>query len=110
MDMIAVRAESPLLRDGKLVVTLDFPYPSANSDSPWAGNWNRPGAHTSELVLRANQDSADIRRKADASNYNVLVAWSKGCEFSRWPEAAIGKHTFRLSGDKTGRMEFGHFR
>ena len=106
LDMIAVRAESTLLRDGKLVVTLDFPYPSANSDSPWAGNWNRPGAHTSELVLREGQDSADIRRKADASNYHVLVAWSKGCALTQWPEAAIGKHSFRLSGDKTGRMEF----
>ena len=105
LDMIAVRAESLLLRDGKLVVALDFPYPSANSSSPWAGDWNRPGAHTSELVPAAGQDSAEIRRRADASNYHVLVVWSKGCAFSQWPEATIGKHSFMLAGDRTGRME-----
>jgi len=106
LDLIAVRAESPLLRDGKLVVALDFPYPSANNSSRWAGDWNRPGAHTTQLVLREGENRAQIRRTADASNYHVSVAWSDGCSFRPWPKAALGEHGFMLAGNKAGRLEF----
>jgi len=88
LDLIAVRAESPLLRDGKLVVALDFPYPSANGGPQWAGDWNRPGAHTSELALREGENHAGILRTADASAYHAAVAWSRGRVFRKWPEAA----------------------
>jgi hypothetical protein len=85
LDLMAVRAESPLLRDGQLVVALDFPYPSANSSSPWVGDWNRPGAHSSELTLRAEERRADIRRAADGATYPVRVAWAEGGAFTEWP-------------------------
>jgi hypothetical protein len=119
LDLIAVRAESPLLRDGRLIVALDFSYPNANNGAPWVGDWNRPGAHVSELTLPVGEDHADIRRSADSSTYHVRVAWSKGCAFNQWPEVppnapegqpsavqpAGWKHSFRLSGDKAGRLE-----
>ena len=34
LDLVAVRTQSPLLRERRLVVALDFPYPSGNSGSP----------------------------------------------------------------------------
>jgi hypothetical protein len=105
LDLIAVRAESPLLRDGQLVVALDFPYPSANSSSPWVGDWDRPGAHASELTLRAEERHANIQRAADAATYNVRVAWAKGCVFTPFQPAAR-RHTFKLTGDNSGRLEF----
>ena len=112
LDLIAIRAKSLLLRAGKLVLVLDFPYPSEKSGPHWVGDWNRQGAHSSELVLREGEDHAEIRRKADASTYRVGVAWSKGCTFTRWPEAASGNkklatvnHSFLLSAGSDGRME-----
>ncbi|HNU50746.1 MAG TPA: hypothetical protein PKJ98_07505 [Verrucomicrobiota bacterium] len=105
LDLIAVRAESPLLRDGVLVVALDFPYPSANNSAPWVGDWNRPGAHASELTLRAKERHADIQRAADAATYHVRVAWAEGCVFTQFQSAAW-RHTFKLAGDNSVRLEF----
>ena len=106
LDLVTVRAESPLLRDAKLVLSLDFPYPSIDNKLPWTGDWNRPGAHASDLAPRTGETRADIRRTADDSSYQVGVAWSKGCTFSQSSEPAAGKHTFAVAGDPTGRIEF----
>ena len=132
LDFIAMRAESPLLREGQLVVALDFPYPSVNSSSPWVGDWNRPDAHTSELTLHTAERQAAIRRTADAATYQARVAWAPGSTFGRWSEVTPRKtlaiasarygngdawldvtrqpatwtHTFRLTGDDAGRLEF----
>ena len=106
LDLIAVRAESTLLREGKLVVALDFPYPSVHHGSAWAGDWHRPEAHTSDLVLRESADHAEIRRTADASTYYASLAWSAGCALRKWPEAAGAKHGFILAGGKDARLEF----
>jgi hypothetical protein len=38
VDLVAVRAESPLFREGKLAIALDFPYPTADGSGPWAGD------------------------------------------------------------------------
>lgn len=86
-DVIALRADSPLLRDGKLVVGLDFPYPSVNNRSAWTGDWDRPEAHASTLVSGSLSNRAEILRIADAAEYRVAVAWSRGCAFTAWGEA-----------------------
>jgi len=116
LDLVAVRAESQLLREGQLVVALDFPYPSVNNTSPWVGDWNRPAAHTSGLTVHANARRADIRRTADAATYQVSVGWGEGGVFGKQIEVEDGKplaiqtaawtHTFRLMGDRSGRLEF----
>jgi hypothetical protein len=102
LDLIAVRAESPLLRDGKLVVVLDFPYPGEKGGAPWTGDWNRPAAHTSELALQDGKERADIQRTADASTCHVSLTWSKGCALRKPPQS----HSFTLTGEATERMEF----
>lgn len=86
LDLVAIRAASPLLRDGRLVIAIDFPYPAANNSSPWVGDWNRPGAHTSELKALPDEYRAEIDRIADASSYHVNISWSKGCTFGKRPE------------------------
>jgi hypothetical protein len=91
LDLVAVHAESPLLLEGHLVVALDFPYPSANSGSPWVGDWNRPGAHGSDLRFRTKESRADIRRTADAAAYQVSVGWARGSAFGKWSEDASQK-------------------
>ena len=115
LDIIAVRIVSTLVRDGKLVLALDFPYPSVNNRLPWIGDWNSPGAHASDLVPREGDNYAHIRRTADSSTYHATLRWAGGCAFSPWPEsvgrkkesqAAIGKHSFMISGGKDGPLEF----
>ncbi len=102
LDLIAVRIESTLLSDGKLVVAIDFPYPGINSSSPWVGDWDRPEAHTTELMLLRNERRADIHRTADASTYRARVTWSDGCSFG----PMVGKHSFILSAGKSTLLEF----
>jgi len=104
LDMIGVRIDSPLVRDKKLVVALDFPYPSANSEAPWVGDWDRPQAHASTMELCEGSNRAGICRTADASTYHVGVGWSKGSTFREWPEAG-SSHRFMVSGGTTGPME-----
>ena len=113
LDLIAVKADSPLLREGKLLVMLDFPYPNENGGPQWAGDWNRQAAHASEMVLRNGENRADIRRSADASTYHASVAWAKGCSFGVWSEPAGGlqepaivTHRFRFSCGSDGPLEF----
>lgn len=113
LDLIAVKADSPLLREGKLIVMLDFPYPNESSGPHWAGDWNRQAAHASEMVLRSGGKRADIRRAADTSTYHASVAWAVGCAFGAWPERAGGRrepanfnHRFRLSCGSDGPLEF----
>jgi len=103
LDLVAVRAESSLLRERQLVVALDFPYPSVNSGSPWVGDWNQPASHRSDLTLHADQQRAEIRRTADAATYQVSVGWAGKPLVS---QAAEWKHTFKLAGDASGRLEF----
>lgn len=85
LSLVAFRAESPLLRDGSLLVALDFACPCANARSPWVGDWARPEAHSS-LVLSKDEQQADIRREADDSVYHAGVAWGKGCAFDKCSE------------------------
>ena len=86
LDLIAVRAQSPLFRESQLVVALDFPYPSTDSKLPWVGDWNRSDSHVSELALRVDERRADIHRTADAATYHVCVVWAQGCGFARGTE------------------------
>ena len=82
IDLVAVRAESSLLREGRLLVAMDFSYPCANGGS-WIGEWNRSDAHASELLPQSGL-GAVIRRKADDAAYYSGVAWSEGCAFGKW--------------------------
>ena len=79
LDLVAVRVESALLYYGRLVVVLDFPYPNVQGGPHWAGNWDHPEKHGSNMVMANSNNRADIHRTADASTYTVSIAWSKDC-------------------------------
>ena len=103
-DLVAIRADSALLRDGKLMIVVDFPYPAA-IDGQWAGDWNRPEAHRSELRPGPSGGDAIIRRTADASMYQVSANWSAGGTLSKWPTEAGWEHSFMLTAGKDGPLE-----
>jgi hypothetical protein len=115
LDLVAVRMESALLRQGRLVVVLDFPYPTVKGGPHWAGNWEHPEKHRSDMTVADGSNRADIHRTADSSTYTVSVAWSQDGAFRKWPASAAKKlammpegsqHTFILSGGKSDRLEF----
>jgi hypothetical protein len=101
VDLVAVRAESPLLREGKLAVAIDFPYPAAGDAGSWAGDWNRPTAHASELIPAPGEDRATILRRADASACAVSLVWSAGCALRK----GQAEHRFILSAGGAGPLE-----
>jgi hypothetical protein len=73
-DLLAVRVESPLLREGRLAVSLAFSY--GNADWADAADWDNPDRHTTQHRISPNQ--ADLARVLDSDRYQVRVAWSAG--------------------------------
>jgi protein-glucosylgalactosylhydroxylysine glucosidase len=73
-DLLAVRIESPLLNEGRLSVSLAFPYGKAD----WrdAADWNHPDLHTTGYEIHGR--TIDLTRTLDADRYLVRVAWSEG--------------------------------
>jgi hypothetical protein len=73
-DVLAVRIESPLLRQGRLLVSLAFPYGKADWGD--AADWNHPQSHTTQH--RIEHRGADFVRILDDDHYYVRVACSSG--------------------------------
>jgi hypothetical protein len=71
-DLLATHIESPLLRQGRLLVSLAFPYGSADWRN--AADWGHPERHTTQQHITGNQ--ADLTRILDADRYYVRIAWS----------------------------------
>jgi len=71
-DLLAVRIESPQLQQGRLQVSLAFPYGSTDWGS--AADWQRPQHHT--MQIRTTSRRVDFTRILDADRYYVRVAWS----------------------------------
>lgn len=81
LDLVAVRVDSALVRAGRLCLALRFPYPSSKGSSPWAGDWDQPLAHRTEVVGTEREACAVLRRNADGLMYHVSVGWAPGCRF-----------------------------
>lgn len=98
LDAIAVRIISPLISAGRLQIKLTFPYP--NLAEGGTGDFNRPNAHTSTMTSRGSR-RADIARTADASSYNVGLAWAGGGKLE-----SPARHEFLLSPEAANHFEF----
>ncbi len=71
-DVLAVRITSPLLAEGRLALTLAFPYGAAEWDN--AADWTQPERHQTQAVIDGN--GADFARILDANRYYVRLACS----------------------------------
>jgi hypothetical protein len=76
-DVLAVRIESTLLRQNRLLVSLAFPY--GNTDWRNAADWDHPERHTTQQHITDNQ--ADLTRILDADSYHVRIVWSAAAGF-----------------------------
>lgn len=73
-DTVAIQVESDLLRNGKLGVFIDFPYPDVNKfDAPFVGVWNMTSLHTTSL--QKNNNRAQITHDIDATTYYTAIRW-----------------------------------
>jgi hypothetical protein len=73
-DILAVRIESSLLPEGRIAVSLAFPYGS--EDWANAADWNHLDRHTTRHKI--TNGFADLTRRLDADRYYVRIACSNG--------------------------------
>lgn len=101
-DMIGVTVQSDLIKDGRLSVFLDFPYPDNRQMSDYVGSYSNKAAHTS-LQENSTPTSTLITRDMDDANYYVSVNWKTGATCSRESEQS---HRFYLQPSKTADFSF----
>ncbi len=71
-DTVAVQVTSPLLKNGRLKVLLDFPAPSF-AKSPWVGDFSQTSGHRTDVVQ--NKDGRlELRRTIDETKYDVVLS------------------------------------
>ena len=73
-DLLAVRIESELLPEGRLPVSLAFPY--GKEDWRNAADWDNPDRHTTRPQIAGG--SAELIRILDSDRYYVRIACSAG--------------------------------
>ncbi|HEV2437496.1 MAG TPA: twin-arginine translocation signal domain-containing protein [Verrucomicrobiae bacterium] len=97
LDLIAVRIESPLLVEGRLLVRLGFPYASSGMSM---ADWSHPERHMTTLA-RPAINRADFARKLDATKYAVRLQWNDGAALAQRAE-----HEFLLGAKTDPALEF----
>lgn len=103
LDQFAIMAESPLLPEGRMAVSIRFPAPgmvSRSWDRSIALNWDEADSHATTFTP-LSPASALIGRSMDDDGYRVELRWSQGL-LER--ESA---HSFLLRGNgSAGRLDF----
>ncbi len=89
-DQVSFQIESPLLKEDRLKIKFRFPYGMECHTCP-GYDWGRPEAHTSQLTHSEN-NSAEIQRNVDATQYTVSVNWNNSGKLS-----PVGDHHFELA-------------
>jgi len=71
-DVLAVHVSSPLVIQGRLAITLRFPYASPSKNG---SDWKNPDLHTTSLSLPSST-TALFQRKLDDFTYQAFASWS----------------------------------
>lgn len=94
-DMIAAKVSSSLLKEGKLKIRLQFPYPTGqNTDDPC--DWDAADKHTTRII-DLGDNYAILERILDDSRYYVQVSWNGKAKLSKKEE-----HYFLLIPESDG--------
>ncbi|MBN2371909.1 MAG: hypothetical protein JXO72_15615 [Vicinamibacteria bacterium] len=102
LDLIAVRVESRLLREGRLRIKLAFPFTHDLSRKLTPGiDWSRPERHSTEMA-RPSARRADFVRTLDDTRYFTVLAWGGKASIEE-----TKRHHFLLTPARDGeRLEF----
>ena len=87
--VLAVKAKSELLADGRMSVELAFPY---GSPGKTGADWKKPDAHTTAVRLEKEKSRALFTRTLDSAVYSSTLAWEGDAAF-----AQAAPHTFVLT-------------
>ena len=100
-DELAVRIESPLVKDGRLGVRLMLPrgHDIKTKNNP-ALDWSQPESHTTRVVAQ-NERRLTLEHTRDVSHYSV-AAWSN----APLQIGQAGPHSFRLGATAGEVLEF----
>ncbi|HEX4342512.1 MAG TPA: glycoside hydrolase family 65 [Verrucomicrobiae bacterium] len=91
LDEIAVRVQSPLLKQQRLAIQIHFPYGTGDVIT---ADWSKPDAHETILTQpKANQ--AVFQRKLDNDQYSVAASWSVGATITN-----VAKHQYVIIPNK----------
>jgi len=75
-DLISVKVESDLIKEGRLKIRLRYPYPTAeflDEGTYWEENNN----HQTKIIA-SNDKGAVIKHVLQGAEYNTALSWSKG--------------------------------
>lgn len=101
-DMIGVSIESELLKEGKISVFLDFPYPDSRNFKHYIGRYDTITGHTSSYEELAS-NSVRINRTMDDTHYYATLDWSAPATFKRESDK---EHKFVLQPGQTSTFSF----
>ncbi len=78
-DAIAVKVNSPLIKEARLRIRIRFPYPT-NAFADEGDNWKEPGRHQSGIVKNTESDAL-IDHRLDTTRYFVACHWTGSAKF-----------------------------
>jgi hypothetical protein len=93
LDSLAVRVVSPLLKQGRLGIQLQFPY---GTGATTTADWSKPEAHTTELA-RLGTNTAVFTRRLDNNRYYAAAAWSSNAALTE-----LARHQYRVAPAQRG--------
>ena len=73
LDAIAVRVESPLVKQGRLAIQIHFPYGTGETKT---ADWSKPDAHET-FLNQPGPNEVDFFRKLDNDEYFAAASWTK---------------------------------
>lgn len=103
-DIIGVSVESDLIKMGQLLIFLDFPYADSNEFTDYIGNYYKYSAHSTKVYLHSD-NSAQINRKMDDTEYFVYVNWTNKARFLSG-DTIISPHRFYLHPSRGSKFSF----
>ena len=100
-DILGISVRSPLVKQGKIRIFLDFPYPDLNQMDAYVGSYTETGRHTSAFSEQA-KDKACIKRQMDGTRYYTALQWDSPAGLTRETPSS---HRFLLTPEGSDRIE-----
>ncbi|MBQ4142477.1 MAG: hypothetical protein IJD43_03285 [Thermoguttaceae bacterium] len=93
-DLLASRVKSSLLAEGKLLVSVEFPYPTIQM-TRWSGEFGPNSRHETRVLPGNSTRNAQILRKVDDFEYLVSLQCGENSAFQIDPDS----HALTISTD-----------
>jgi hypothetical protein len=101
-DIVSVEVKSPLIKEGRMTVFLDFPYADLRSIAVMTGDYNVPSRHRTSILNRTGSGVL-LNHTLDSTSYDVSLHWKGKAEFAR---EAPERHKYILTPPASDSFEF----